>query len=109
MSSKQALHPVIIAFLLVDMRDKKETLLKKGVVGSSSAGNVPKIERDHLQRNAAMNINTLQVATKSMEQLGDLLINMTTQAMDLQHRLLKATVTEKVSQAGLGENVDVSA
>lgn len=46
---------------------------------------------------------------RSIEQLGNMLKNMTSQAMDLQNKLMKADVTESVSQQGLGENIDVSA
>lgn len=46
---------------------------------------------------------------RSIEEMGNLLKNMTTQAMNLQNRMMKADVTEQVSRPGLGENIDVCA
>lgn len=46
---------------------------------------------------------------KSIEEMNNLLKNMTSQAMGLQDKLMKAEITEKVSTPGLGENLDISA
>ena len=47
---------------------------------------------------------------RSIEEMGNLLKNMTAQSMELQNKVMKADVTEQVmNQPGLGENIDVCA
>ncbi len=49
-------------------------------------------------------------AARSIEAMNNLLKNVTTQAMGLQDKLMKAGITEQVmSTPGLGENIDLSA
>ena len=49
------------------------------------------------------------VAAKSIEAMGNLLKNATSQAMGLEDKLMKVNVAEKVTTPGLGENLDISA
>jgi len=48
-------------------------------------------------------------AAKSIEAMGNLLKNATSQAMGLEDKLMKVNVAEKVTTPGLGENLDISA
>ena len=47
--------------------------------------------------------------TRSIEAMGDLLKNITSSAMGLQDKLLKVSITEKVTDPALGQNFDVNA
>lgn len=55
-----------------------------------------------------MNITTTPAlnTARSIEEMGNLLKNMTTQAMGLQEKIMKAGITEKVNIQGLGEAID---
>ena len=47
--------------------------------------------------------------SRSIQEMGDLLKNISSSAMGLQEKLLRVSVTEKVSDPNLGGNLDVSA
>ncbi len=46
---------------------------------------------------------------KCIEAMGNLLKNVTNQAMGLEDKLMKVNITEKLTTPGLGENIDISA
>ena len=59
---------------------------------------------------AVMNVTSTGFdVTRSIEAMGDLLKNITSSAMGLQDKLLKVSITEKVTDPALGQNFDVSA
>lgn len=48
-------------------------------------------------------------AARSIEAMGNLLKNITSQSMGIEDKLMKVNVAEKVTAPGLGENIDTCA